>query len=51
MRAIQRPEYKTSASIRKKTIVTLATPVRKENDVLTATRKASGKLDRKPMPL
>ena len=29
----------------------LATPIRKENDVLTATRKAFGKLDRKPMPL
>ena len=29
----------------------LATPIRKENDVLTATRKAFGKLDRKLMPL
>ena len=29
----------------------LATPIRKENDVLTATRKAFGKLERKPMPL
>ena len=29
----------------------LATPIRKENDVLTATRKAFGKLDRKQAPL
>ena len=29
----------------------LATPIRKENDLLTATRKAFGKLDRKQAPL
>ena len=29
----------------------LATPTRKENDILTSTRKAFGKLNRKPLPL
>ena len=29
----------------------LATPTRKENDILTSTRKEFGKLNRKPLPL